>query len=420
MNFHDRTPKLTLVQTQEVEPGSPSDLFRDALYSSDVRDIDPGKMEPRYWLYGRHYLKGAVSCTVGDGGTGKTTLALTEAIAMATGRNLLGVTPMIVQELDGTQMRNRDGTAMHWDILYVNNEESRGEIERRVSAICLAHNIPLGDLNHLTILSGHDYPIVLAWMEGSTIFTNVELARNLAATEFDAIIFDPFVSCHRVPENNNAAIDCVIKLLAQIASGNSHNTKAIELIHHSRKAANGDSTTRRVADARGASAFIDGVRAARTLNKMTPAEAARAGIREEQRWRYIRLDSGKANYAGAGEDAMWYQLKSVVLANGDDVGVIAPWRFPAATDDVTEVHRERVQEMARIGSYRVDVRSADWIGRAVAEVLDLDADRKRIKLILKNWFDSGALTTKERTGPNRMVRTFVTAGGINEGASVSQ
>ena len=46
---------------------------------------------PREWVYGRHLIRGYVSCTVSPGGAGKTTLALTEAIALATGRALLGV-----------------------------------------------------------------------------------------------------------------------------------------------------------------------------------------------------------------------------------------------------------------------------------------------------------------------------------------
>ena len=46
---------------------------------------------PREWVYGRHLIRGYVSCTVSPGGAGKTTLALTEAIALATGRPLLGV-----------------------------------------------------------------------------------------------------------------------------------------------------------------------------------------------------------------------------------------------------------------------------------------------------------------------------------------
>ena len=45
----------------------------------------------REWVYGRHYIRKFLSVTVAGGGTGKTALTMAEAVAMATGRNLLGV-----------------------------------------------------------------------------------------------------------------------------------------------------------------------------------------------------------------------------------------------------------------------------------------------------------------------------------------
>src|SRR5205085_5788383 len=56
-------------------------------------EIDPADLAPRRWIYGGHYLEGAVSATIADGGVGKSTLTLTEAIAIVTGRALLGITP---------------------------------------------------------------------------------------------------------------------------------------------------------------------------------------------------------------------------------------------------------------------------------------------------------------------------------------
>src|SRR5262249_10819129 len=41
------------------------------------------------WLLGRHLLRGEVCATVGTGGTGKSTLAITEALSMASGKQLL-------------------------------------------------------------------------------------------------------------------------------------------------------------------------------------------------------------------------------------------------------------------------------------------------------------------------------------------
>jgi RecA-family ATPase len=44
----------------------------------------------RDWIYGKHLLRGIVSMTIASGAVGKTSLKIVEALALATGRNLLG------------------------------------------------------------------------------------------------------------------------------------------------------------------------------------------------------------------------------------------------------------------------------------------------------------------------------------------
>ena len=79
--------------------------------------IDPAKIPPRRWLYGRHYIRSFISETVAPGAYGKSTLAITEALAICTGRTLLGVIP--------------DGRANVW---YWNGEDPLEELERRLAA----------------------------------------------------------------------------------------------------------------------------------------------------------------------------------------------------------------------------------------------------------------------------------------------
>jgi hypothetical protein len=78
----------------------------------------------------------------------------------------------------------------------------------------------------------------------------------------------------------------------------------------------------------------------------------------------------------------------------------------------------RVRDMAANGNYRKSDQAKDWIGYAVAEVLDLDpsdeADKKQIKAILKKWFANGVLDTKEQLDEKRMPRPFVVPGNWNE------
>ena len=55
--------------------------------------VDAMTIPPRRFLYDNHYIRNFASITIATGGVSKSTLCLTEMIAMATGRNLLGVEP---------------------------------------------------------------------------------------------------------------------------------------------------------------------------------------------------------------------------------------------------------------------------------------------------------------------------------------
>ena len=374
----------------------------------DWQGLDPATLDPRYWVYGGHYLRGAVSATIADGGVGKSNLALTEAIAIATGKPLLGVVP-------NKELWNGEEVARQ--VLYYNAEESLDEIKRRVLAICQHCDLDrslLGRHNGreppLTVISGHDFPLVLATIDDGHVAFSKDI-EFLECYEGDAIILDPFVSIHQCPENDNTAIDAVVKRLARAAMSTPH--KSIELVHHSRKPAQGGNVEISAADARGASALGDGVRSLRMLNRMTAAEAARAKVEDHRG--YFRLDNGKTNYAAPSSGSEWFRHVSVLLPNGDDVGVIVPWHFPGAFDGVSAAHMQAVRDLARGGKYRADPRADEWIGSAVADVLNLDieneGDRKRIKTILREWYAKGVIKrTESRDQDSRKRFVFVEPG----------
>jgi len=71
---------------------------------------------------------------------------------------------------------------------------------------------------------------------------------------------DPFISSHRVMENDNSAIDAVAKTWTGIAHAT--NT-AIDLAHHSRKTGGAEVT---MEDGRGAVVLLNAVRSARVLS----------------------------------------------------------------------------------------------------------------------------------------------------------
>ena len=246
---------------------------------------DPATLPKRGWLYGKHYIRQHVSGSIGEGGVGKSTQAMTEAVAMVTHRPLLGKTP------------STDRPLRVW---YWNGEDPKSELELRFAAICQRFGIDGHSLAGKLFVDGRDSPVSIASMnqKGAVTLNAAQIAAiidRIKQNSIDVWILDPFVACHSVSENDNVAIDAVIKALGRIAE---ETNCAIDIVHHPRKAAPGqDSLT--IGDARGASAIIYGTRSGRIFNQMTTTEAEKAGLNPDHRRAYFRVDRTKVNMAPA-------------------------------------------------------------------------------------------------------------------------
>src|SRR6185436_7946730 len=165
----------------------------------------PAAMPRRQWLYGRHLIRRFMSCTIAPGGVGKSALTITEALAMVTGRPLLGPTPV--------------GRLRVW---LWNGEDPTEEIERRLMAAALHFGIDTTECeDRLFVDSGRVSPIILAEETQNGVVINAPvftaLKTEIRDKGIDAMTIDPFVSSHRISENDNMAIDKVAKAWAQLA-----------------------------------------------------------------------------------------------------------------------------------------------------------------------------------------------------------
>jgi hypothetical protein len=361
---------------------------------------DPATLPLREWLYGTTLIRRFVSALIAPGAVGKSSYCRTMALALASGRNLLGDEP--------------SGPAKVW--IY-NLEDPLEEVERGMAATAMHFDIDASQCEaRLFVNSGRDQPLVLTeTTRGGTKIAGpvVEaLVAEMQANAIDVLIIDPFVSSHDAAENDNVAIDRVVKTWASVA----HRTNAsILLVHHSRKT-NGNEVT--IEDARGASALVGAVRSARVLNKMTAEEATKAGI--EQPWAHVRVTDGKANLAPPASVARWFKLENVSLGNGtkphegDRVGVATPWTWPDAFEDVNVGHLRRVQDIVSKGRYRDSNQADDWVGNAVAEVLGLDlgdtAAKAKVIQVLKTWTNNGMFRVIEGKDHKGTTRKFVEVG----------
>jgi hypothetical protein len=374
---------------------------------------NPRDIPPRQFLYGRHFARGFVSATVATCGVGKTALKIAEALAMASGRDLLAI----------------GGTGPPLRVWYWNLEDPRDELTRRIQATAMRFGLDIADIDgRLFVDTGREQELIIAdpTRSGAMIRQPVvdALVQEIVANIIDVLIVDPFVSCHRVSENDNTAIDLVAKEWGRVA----HRANcAVELVHHTRKPLNGESEAT-TDSARGAKALTDACRSVETINRMTAKEGEKVGVQSHRF--YFRTLNDKNNLAPPAADSVWYKLESVALGNGpsfgdtgDNIGVVARWKWPDASALVSTGDLRRVQERVAAGKWRKDPQARDWVGKPVAEVLGLDherrADRARIGELLKGWIDTGRLKIVDGLDGNRQPRQFVEVGTWEQDTSAT-
>jgi hypothetical protein len=347
---------------------------------------DPATLPRRDRLYGSHLFRGVCSATIGAGGVGKSVLGITETLSMASHRSLLGA-----------RLASRPLRVWYWNL-----EDPTEELDRKVQAACLQHGLTADDLGGRLFINGREDGLVIAKAapSGAIVLEPVidALVAEIIAKQIDVVLIDPFVSCHTVSENDNGQIDVVVKKgWGRVAGAGSC---AVDLVHHARKLGDNDVTAE---SARGASAMVAACRNVRVLNRMSKDEAARAGV--ENHRLYFRAYSDKANLAPPADKSEWYRLVGVDLRNGppgesDNVQAIARWEWPDAMDGVTARDLFTVQKAVADTEWRQDVRAPQWVGRAIADVLKIDADsapvQTRLKSLLKTWIETGALKVVRR------------------------
>jgi hypothetical protein len=365
---------------------------------------NPNLIPPRDFLYDDHIIRRYVSGVVSMGGVGKTSEVQAEVAAMVTGRNLLGIKPK-----------------RPYRVWYINLEDPRDEIERRMAAIFKHYGITEKDLgDRLFTDSGRDTNLVIARDSRNGIEFDQQILANISETiqanQIDLVVVDPFVNCARFAENDNNKMAAIIEAWAQIAE---EQACAVVLVHHVRKGSAGhDGFT--IEDARGAIALINSCRSVRVLNVMSKDEGKRAGGIERHR-SYFRIDSGKANLAPAPEESQWRKIVSVDLGNAiddcpaDRIGVVTPWEWPDPLANLTVRDVIAAQKaVSQGGPWRKDSQAKDWVGKPIAEALKLDldsqADAAKVKGALKAWLASGALKEIEKDDDKRRARKCIVVG----------
>jgi hypothetical protein len=253
---------------------------------------------------------------VAPGDVGKTTLRLTQAIELATGRELLGL-----------------HVHQRCKVLVISFEDDRAELHRRLLAICRHHGIDSVELKGWLFCRDLNGGAKLAELDAKGRRRQVGsldamLRRAITRTGCSLVVLDPFVKLHALNESDNPDMDFVCSLLIKIAQDCGI---AIDSPAHTHKGQiqAGDADARR-----GASAQRDAGRLDYTLTVMSEEEAKQFGIPADLRKSFMRLDKAKANIVRAIK-ARWFKLVSIALGNatadypeGDEVQAIERWEPP--------------------------------------------------------------------------------------------
>lgn len=369
---------------------------------------DPASIPPRPWLYGTYLLRGFVSVLVAAGGVGKSMLAMSCAASCALGKPLIG--------------HHVHARVNAW---IFNLEDPLDELDRRLAALMLHHNIDRADLDQTLFLnSGRDRRLCIGKVDadGTTILYPDKAAIISACKDFEigVIVVDPFIKSHELDENRNGDMDAAVTAWAEIASD---ARCGVLLVHHVRKGPIVD-----IEAARGGKSLIDGARVGLTMQAMTEEEAGALGVSSEDRARYIRLDDGKANLAPKATKASWFEIVHVKLGNhsqdypnGDTVATIAAWEPPSPFDDLTvfdcNVALDKISAGMPDGQLYAPSRrgrgNTRWAGNVLMNEFDLDD--KQAARVVDSWLKNGVLTVKEFSHNGHTMKGVLVVSGKRPG-----
>jgi hypothetical protein len=307
------------VESEEVvqkppkkEPKDKKGLLPELFTASSIREAD---IPIREHVLRRRYTKQVITVTHASGGSSKSTLTLLEAIAVSTGRQLL----------DGFEVIEPG------NVIVFNMEDTLDEMQRRVSALCKTYNVPIEELErlHLVSMYGKKFHLV-QWdtKNGRKVVKNLELIKELAKMCMSVkpvlISFDPLVNCHSCSENDNMDMIELMSIFTEFAN---RLNCAVGIVHHNRKSSGSGKGNGNDDEGRGASSIFGAARITHSLNVMSEEEAKQAGLEVKQRFSYIKLKAGKANFEEPGDHETWFHRSSVTIANGEEVGSIEPYNF---------------------------------------------------------------------------------------------
>jgi RecA-family ATPase len=223
-------------------------------HSLDSIRLDPvgaANLPPRPWAYGNFLLFGQAAALGGVDGSGKGSMAVSMAVAMISGRPLLG------------ERVWRTGP-----VVIISYEDDCVEWHRRIAAACDHHAVDYKlTIDNIYFLRRRRSKICLGAMgETGPVFPDGDaIVAAMQAQQAVLLIIDPWNHAQDFPDGNSnammAQVACEVNRIA------SETSAAILVLHHLRK-----SSTGAIDDLMGATSLRATSRSTRILQRMTTDE----------------------------------------------------------------------------------------------------------------------------------------------------
>ncbi|MCK1672727.1 AAA family ATPase [Bradyrhizobium sp. 150] len=366
--FNNGGTVAALTRLAAEEPCVIAEEQRGAIRASRFALCDVDDIPWPDYVYGTSYIRGILSVTSSLGGMGKSALLLTEALAMVTGKPLLGPAPQ-------SPLR----------VWYINLEDGDNVLVPRLMAAARFHGITEEDIGGRLFVDNSDMKLVLAetdeWGRATLNPAAItRLVREIKANQIDVVMIDPLISANKTKESGTEDMDLVAKELARIAR---QTNSAMMVAQHMNKT--GGNEERTINNVRGSVSLVNAARVVRVINPMSVTDADTAGVEQERRGYIFRMDDGKTNLAPAAK-ATWFERVSYEEFSFDDwrkyVVVLKPFNFaaPSAGRLANLTLADVAAAFAVGGPWRFDRQArSGWAGEQLALALGVGAESKAEK-----------------------------------------
>lgn len=332
---------------------------------------------PRDWLVPGLIPQKTITLFSGDGGTGKSLLALQLAVAVASGVGWIGK------------------AVLEGSVIYISAEDDDDEMHRRVDGILRAENLSYDDIVRMTLrsLAGED---ALLASESQVTLVATELFKEIDSRASDEapalIVIDTLADVYPSNENDRAKVRQFIGILRGLAI---KRNCAVLLLGHPSLTGLSSGT-----GSSGSTAWNNSVRSRIYLSRITDA-----GYEMDPDRRVLTIM--KANYGRVGDETHMKWVNGVFVAEAAEQG-----RAKMAND----AKAQRVF-MKLLATFTGQGRAVNYAGgsryapKLFAEHPENERMTKRaFKMAMESLLASGKIAIKTEGPPSRKVSFIADAG----------